>query len=109
MVKENREFENMIEDVELFDSPPSFKNLVDCMVSKHSCGIDEISMRGRFDCGKVRAHYVLLILESDMHWRKYKEIINRANVVCWNVVVEIIRRIRSQESVGRVDEISFHI
>ena len=29
MVKENGEFENMIEDVELFDSSPSFKNLLD--------------------------------------------------------------------------------
>ena len=29
MVKENGEFENMIEDVELFDSSPSFKDLVD--------------------------------------------------------------------------------
>ena len=29
MIKENREFENMIEDVELFDSSPSFNGLVD--------------------------------------------------------------------------------
>ena len=69
MVKENGEFENMIEDVKLFDSSPSFKDLVDRVVAKHSCGIDEISLRGRFDCGKVRAHYVMLILESVMHWR----------------------------------------
>ena len=69
MVKENGEFENMIEDVELFDSSPSFKDLVDRVVAKHSCGIDEISLRDRFDCGKARAHYVMLILESVMHWR----------------------------------------
>ena len=31
MVKENREFE-LIEDVELFDSPPMFKNLADLIV-----------------------------------------------------------------------------
>ena len=95
MVKENGEFENMIEDVELFDSSPSFKDLVDRVVSKHSYGIDEITLRGRFDCGKARAHYVMLTLESEMHWRKYKEIINHANVVCWKMVVEINRRIRS--------------
>ena len=69
MVKENGEFENMIEDVELFYSSPSFKDLVDRVVAKHSCGIDEISLRDRFDCGKARAHYVMLILESVMHWR----------------------------------------
>ena len=109
MVKENGEFENMIEDVELFDSPSLLKDLVDRVVSKHSCGIDEISLRGRFDCGKVRAHYVLLTLESDMHWRKYKDIVARANVVCLEVVVEITRRTRLQEPVGRVDEIPFSI
>ena len=38
MVKENGEFENMVEDVELFDSSLSFKDLVDRVVSKHSCG-----------------------------------------------------------------------
>ena len=64
MVKENGEFENMVEDIELFDSPPLLKDLVDRVISKHSCGIDEISLRGRFDCGKDRAHYVLMTLES---------------------------------------------
>jgi len=34
MVKKNGEFENMIEDIELFDSSPSFKDLVDRVVSK---------------------------------------------------------------------------
>ena len=57
MVKENGEFENMIEDVELFDSSPSFNDLVDRVVSKHCCGIDEMTLRGRFDCGK--AHIML--------------------------------------------------
>jgi len=109
MVKENGEFENMIEDVELFDSSPLFKDLVDRVVSKHSCGIDEITLRGRFDCGKGRAHYVMLTLESEMHWRKYKDIVARANVVCWEVVVEITRRSRSQEPVGRVDVVPFRM
>ena len=65
-VTENGEFENMIDDVELFDSPPLLKDLVDRVVSKHSCGIDEISLRGRFDCGKAREHYVLLTLSSGL-------------------------------------------
>ena len=107
MVKENGEFENMIEDVELFDSSPSFKDLVDRVVSKHSCG--HITLRGRFDYGKARAHYVMLTLESEMHWRKYKDIVARANVVYWEVVVEITRTSRSQEPVGIVDEVPFRI
>ena len=53
MVKENGEFENMVENIELFDSPPLLKDLVDRVVSKYSCEIDEISLRGRFDCGKA--------------------------------------------------------
>ena len=44
-----------------------------------------------------------------MHWRKYKDIVARANVVCLEVVVEITRRTRLQEPVGRVDEIPFSI
>ena len=44
-----------------------------------------------------------------MHWRKYKDIVARANVVCWEVVVEITRTSRSQEPVGIVDEVPFRI
>ena len=51
----------------------------------------------------------MLTLESEMHWRKYKDIVAHANVTCWEVVVEITRRSRSQEPVGRVDEVPFHI
>ena len=50
-----------------------------------------------------------MTLESEMHWRKYKDIVARANVVCLEVVVEITRRTRSQGQVGRVDEILFRI
>ena len=39
-------------------------------------------MRVRFDCGKTRSHYVLMKLESEMQWRQYKDIVDRANVVC---------------------------
>ena len=44
-----------------------------------------------------------------MHWRKYKDIVARANVVYWEVVVEITRTSRSQEPVGIVDEVPFRI
>ena len=51
----------------------------------------------------------MLTLESEMHWRKYKDIVVRANVVCCEVVVEITRRSRSQEPVGRVDVVPFRM
>ena len=57
MVKENGEFENMIEDVELFDSSPSFKDLVDRVVSKHFCGIDGITLR---DLTAVKLDHIML-------------------------------------------------
>ena len=58
MVKENGEFENMIEDVELFDSSPSFKDLVNRVVSKHSCGIDEITLGA--DLIVVKLEHIML-------------------------------------------------
>ena len=50
-----------------------------------------------------------MTLESEMHWRKYKDIVARANVVCLEVVVEITRRTRLEEPVGIVDEVPFRI
>ena len=41
-----------------------------------------------------------MTLESEMHWRKYKDIVAHANVVCLEVVVEITRRTRLEEPVG---------
>ena len=104
LVNEHGEFENMLEDVQVFDMPPSFKDLVD-MVSKHNWGQGAISFRVRFDCGKDRPHYVLMKLELETHWRQYKDIVDRANVVCLEVVVEITRTTTLEEPVGRVEEI----
>ena len=50
-----------------------------------------------------------MTLESEMHWRKYKDIVARANVVCLEVVVEITCRTRLEEPVGIVDEVPFRI
>ena len=66
MVKENGEFENIIEDVKLFDSSPSFKDLVDRVVSKHCCGIDEIILRGRF-AFNLTASMSTPFLEASFH------------------------------------------
>uniref|UniRef100_K3XRJ7 Transposase MuDR plant domain-containing protein n=1 Tax=Setaria italica TaxID=4555 RepID=K3XRJ7_SETIT len=85
IVKENGEFENMNEVVELFDARPSFKDLVDRAMRKYGCGVDEMTLRGRFDCGKARPHYVLMNLASESNWKQYEEVIEHANVVCLEV------------------------
>uniref|UniRef100_K3Z028 SWIM-type domain-containing protein n=1 Tax=Setaria italica TaxID=4555 RepID=K3Z028_SETIT len=81
----------MNESIEFFDGPPSFSDLVDRVTRKYGCRVDEISLRGRFDCGKARAHYVLMKLASDANWKHYKDVVHEANVACLEVIVEIVR------------------
>jgi hypothetical protein len=91
LVKENREFENMTELVKTFDGPPTFKDVVDCAMVNYGVGMHEVTFRGHFDCGKARAHYVLMSLSSEENWNRYKKIVGQANVSCLEVVVDITR------------------
>ncbi|CAO2150019.1 unnamed protein product [Urochloa humidicola] len=70
-------------------------------MTKHDCEFDEVTLRGRFDCGKARAHYVFMDLLSEFEWKQYKEVIAGANVVCYEVVVEL--RLRARRSVENAD------
>ncbi|RLN05101.1 hypothetical protein C2845_PM13G10180 [Panicum miliaceum] len=65
IIKENGEFENMNEDVELFDSPLSLNDVIDHVISKHHCDHDEISLRGRFDCDVQRPSHVIAPTDFD--------------------------------------------
>ncbi|CAN6222815.1 unnamed protein product [Urochloa humidicola] len=94
IVKENGEFERMNEQVELFSSCPSFEDVVHRVMTKHECDFDEVTLRGRFDCGKAMAHYVFMDLKSESEWNQYKDVVAGANVVCYEVVVELRRRAR---------------
>ncbi|KAJ1274994.1 hypothetical protein BS78_05G102500 [Paspalum vaginatum] len=62
IVTENEEFDNIIEEVEIFESPPTYVALVPQTQNLLGCevGRGELKLRGRFDCGKARAHYVLM-------------------------------------------------
>ncbi|RCV30672.1 hypothetical protein SETIT_6G113900v2 [Setaria italica] len=92
IVKQNGELENMNESIEFFEGPPSFTDLVDRVMRKYGCRVDEMSLRGRFDCGKARAHYVLMKLASDANWKHYKDdVVHEANVAYLEVIVEIVR------------------
>ena len=50
----------MEDEVEIFDMPPSFSDLF-LQVKKFD---GEFTLKGRFDSGKSRAHYVLLPLRK---------------------------------------------
>ena len=74
-IQSNGEFENMNEDLKIFDEPISFEHLVNCVTSKYGCRVDKVEMRGHFDCGKARPHYVLMKLSLEAHWKQYKEVV----------------------------------
>uniref|UniRef100_K3ZCA9 SWIM-type domain-containing protein n=1 Tax=Setaria italica TaxID=4555 RepID=K3ZCA9_SETIT len=84
-------FSSLFYSVEFFDGPPTFTDLVDRAMRKYRCRVDEMTLRGCFDCGKARAHYVLMNLGSDSNWKHYKDVVHEANVACLEVVVEIVR------------------
>ncbi|KAF8705737.1 hypothetical protein HU200_030939 [Digitaria exilis] len=58
VVKENGEFENMKDVTRMFEVAPCLHEIVEYARSHFSCGVDdEISLKGRVDCGRGRATY----------------------------------------------------
>ncbi|CAN6283937.1 unnamed protein product [Urochloa humidicola] len=89
-VKENGEFENMEELVEVFEVGPTWQEFV-CFASRKLCyRVEEMNFRGRIDCGKVRSHYVLMKIDSEDSWNKYRRMVEKSNVLCLEVVVETV-------------------
>ncbi|WVZ83697.1 hypothetical protein U9M48_030818 [Paspalum notatum var. saurae] len=91
IIRENGEFEDMREKVEIFDSPPTYFELV-ARTKRLLGGVGgqtEVMLRGRFDTGKARAHYVVMNISSDFDWLAYKEIVKSSNVTCCEVVAEL--------------------
>ena len=78
-------FEDMEEELELFDEPPSFNDL--CVRFNTKFGSD-FTLKGRFDTGKTRAHYVLMPLCDPAHWSCYTRVLQGSNVPMAKVVVE---------------------
>jgi hypothetical protein len=91
IVRDNGEFENMKEHVEMFESPPTYMALVHSAWRLLRCGFGagELRLRGRFDCGKARAHYVLMTISSESEWNRYKDIVKESNVKCFEVVLDL--------------------
>jgi hypothetical protein len=63
--KGNGEFRRMHKQVQFF-STPSFDALVSLCWDKFGW---PLNLRGRFDCGKKRAHYVLMPLSCEDEWK----------------------------------------
>ena len=59
--KEDGMFEDMEKELEWFDKPPSFNNF--CVRLNAKFG-DDFILKGRFDSGKTRAHYVRMPLRD---------------------------------------------
>ena len=83
-MKENGEFDRMEKHVEFFCGPPTFDGLVSKCRDKFGW---PISLRGRFDCGKERAHYVLMSLSCADEWKDYVDVVKSSSVRCLEVVV----------------------
>jgi hypothetical protein len=83
--KEDGTFEDMEEELEWFDEPPSFNDL--CVRLNANYG-GEITLKGRFDSAKTRAHYVLVPLHHPSHWSRYNSVLQGSNVPMPEVVVE---------------------
>ena len=84
-VKGNGEFQSMHEQVQFFSTAPTFDALVSHCRDKYGW---PLSFRGRFDCGKERAHYVLMCLSCEDEWKNYVEVVKSSSVMCLEVVVE---------------------
>jgi len=65
-VKGNGESESMNEQLQFFSTPPSFDALLTQCWRKFGW---PISLKGRFGCGKERAHYVLMALSCEEEWK----------------------------------------
>ena len=62
--REDGMFEDIEEELEWFDEPPSFNDL--CVRLNIKFGGD-FTLNGRFDTGKTRVHYVLMPLRDPAH------------------------------------------
>ncbi|KAF8688324.1 hypothetical protein HU200_042285 [Digitaria exilis] len=80
----------------MFEVAPCLHEIVECARSHFSCGVDdEISLKGRVDCGRGRAAYALVDLKTDVEWDQFKRLVEQSSVPYLDVVVT------SQKTAGR--------
>jgi hypothetical protein len=83
--KEDGEFEDMEEELEWFDEPPSFNDL--CVRLNAKFGGD-FTIKGRFDSGNTQTKYVLMPLRDPAHWSRYTRALAGSNSPIAEVVVK---------------------
>ncbi|KAF8724218.1 hypothetical protein HU200_021239 [Digitaria exilis] len=72
----------------MFEVAPFLHEIVECARSHFSCGVDdEISLKGRIDCGRGRAAYTLVDLKTDVEWDQFKRLVEQSSVPYLDVVV----------------------
>ena len=72
-VRSDGKYESMKEVNEFFSTPPTFGCLVSQCRQKFRGGA--FTLKGRFDYGKERAHYVVMSLSCEQDWSNYKEVV----------------------------------
>jgi hypothetical protein len=83
--KEDGMFEDIEEELKWFDEPPSFNDLCVRLNAKFS---GDFTLKGRFDSGKTRAHFVLMPLRNCAHGSCYNRMIQGSIVSMADVVLE---------------------
>jgi hypothetical protein len=79
-------FEDMEEELKMFDAVvPSFSDLLLRVKEKFDVAF---TLKGRFDSGKIRAHFILMPLRNKGHWSHYTRVIQGSIVTMAEVVVE---------------------
>ncbi|KAF8676456.1 hypothetical protein HU200_047011 [Digitaria exilis] len=72
----------------MFEVAPCLHEIVECARSHFSCGVDdEISLKGRVDCGRGRAAYALVDLKTNVEWDQFKRLVEQSSVPYLDVVV----------------------
>jgi hypothetical protein len=78
-------FEDIDDEVEWFDEPPSFNDLCGCLDGNFG---GDFTLKGRFDSGETRAHYVVVPLRNPTDWSRYNGVLQKSNMTIPKVVVE---------------------
>ncbi|KAF8686823.1 hypothetical protein HU200_043323 [Digitaria exilis] len=94
IVKENGEFARMRQQISRFHRPPSFDNLVVQVNELFKVEREQwdICLRGRFDAGEKRAHYVLILIATEDDWMFYKDVVKGSQVNVAEIVVDFCTR-----------------
>jgi hypothetical protein len=75
--KEDGVFENLEDELEMFDVRPSFSDLYLWVKEKFD---GEFTLNRRFNNGKTRAHFIFMPLCNEGHWSRYKRVVEESTV-----------------------------